>query len=394
MQRVLWSASPLQKVQTCRRFPHDRESGTIPLRAAPSDVGVSVGFGGLMTCGSWHSCITCAGKIAVARAEELEHVFRVWRAMGGGVILATFSCRHNGRQRLRELVEGQRAGWAEVRSDRPWKRDREALGIQWVIRAFEVTAGDEHGWHPHYHVFLLVDRPVSQEMARERLMPAWSRWQRGLAKHGLTAVASVAGESAGFDVQVLDTGEAGNWAAYPFKLALEAVGGVFKRGRGVDNKGREAGKRHRTPFEVMTDYAVASAEGDTLSAKADLQIITEWSKTANDMRFRQCPWPPGMREFFRLKALELGIDGPLTSDEEKSDEEIAAEEAPESVTVGHVSAVTYRKVIAYEMDTLRAAGRRGFPEVVRWFDQRGIPLDLTDVGETWLAERSLVEGAA
>jgi hypothetical protein len=136
-------------------------------------------------------------------------------------------------------------------------------------------------------------------------MLAWDRWCDGLAEHGLSAVASVGGESAGFDVTVMDDADVGTMAKYPFKLALEAVGGVFKRGRGTDADGHELGKRHRTPFEVMEHYAVAVAEGAAGDdqARADRAIIREWSETANAMRFRSArshpacapcsrSWPP------------------------------------------------------------------------------------------------------
>jgi hypothetical protein len=105
----MWHASPLKKVRACRRFAHDPDAETVPLRfAANEDGGVSVGVGGLKTCASWHSCLICGGKIAVERAQDLEHLFRIWRKHGGSVILATFSCRHDRRHSLRHLVEGQR----------------------------------------------------------------------------------------------------------------------------------------------------------------------------------------------------------------------------------------------------------------------------------------------
>lgn len=184
--------------------------------------GISVGVGGLKTCASWHhSCLVCGAKIAVKRPRELEHVFRIWRKLGGSVVLATFSCRHN-RSRTSPP-------WAWRCSTAP-DADRKVRGI---IRGFETTIGDEHGFHPHYHVFLLVEGEITAVGAREALMPAGDRWCEGLAEHGLTAVAAVNGESAGFDVTVMDDAEAGTLARYPFKLALEAAvretafGGVF-----------------------------------------------------------------------------------------------------------------------------------------------------------------------
>ena len=192
----------------------------------------------------------------------------------------------------------------------------------------------------------------------------------------------VNGESAGFDVTVMDDGEAGKMARYPFKLALEAVGGVFKRGRGTDADGHGVGKRHRTPAEVMEHYAVAVAEGlvDDQLARADLAIIREWSETATDMRFRQCPLPPGMRAVFAKLAAELGVEGPLL-EPERTEEEIAESEAEGTETAGSIGRTAWETVVAYELDTLRAAGRdAGLTGVLEWFDRRGLPFELSATG--------------
>jgi len=396
----MWRTSPLKKVRACRRYAHDPDADTVPMRFSPNeDGGISVGVGGLKTCASWHSCLVCGAKIAVKRAGDLEHVFRIWRKLGGSVVLATFSCRHRLGQSLEELVAGQRAGWAAVTSDRPWKEDLAALDVavfdredsdrrvRGIIRGFETTVGDEHGWHPHYHVFLLVNGKTTQAAARDALLPAWDRWCAGLAEHGLSAVAEVRNaegelESAGFDVTVMDDAESGTLARYPFKLALEAVGGVFKRGRAVDAEGHVVGKRHRTPFEVMEHYAVAAAAGTTGDelAQQDFAIIREWSQTASDMRFRQCPFPPGMRAVFAKLAAELDVEGPLL-EPEQTDEEIAESEVEGTETAGAIGRKAWETVVAYELDTLRAAGRdAGLTGVCEWFDQRGLSFELTATG--------------
>ncbi|MFC4951279.1 hypothetical protein [Pseudonocardia sp. GCM10023141] len=361
------------------------------------------------------------------RAQELDHLFRVWEALGNSVVLATFTCRHHRGMALRQLVEGQRGGWAAARSDRPYKADLAALQVaeldahaderaellaaiaaepnapgtqelvkrlrklkktRGVIRAFEATHGDENGWHPHFHVFFLVEGKITKEHAEFALAPMWDRWRAGLAEHGMTAVAEVNGESAGFDVQVLGEGSSQAWAKYPFKLALEAVGGVFKNGRDQDGKGRELGKRHRTPFEVMEHIAVAQSlpGADDAQAAADREILNEWSTTATDMRFRQCPWPPGMRAWFTQKAKELDIEGPLL-EEFQEDDDVAAASVEGTETAGHISAGAWAGTVAYELDTLRAVGRRlGVGGVVSWHDRRGIAFELSRTGLAMLAE--------
>ena len=206
--------------------------------------------------------------------------------------------------------------------------------VRGIIRGFETTVGDEHGWRPHYHVFFLVEGTITQAEASAALMPAWDRWCDGLAEHGLSAVATVGGESAGFDVAVMDDADAGAMAKYPFKLALEAVGGVFKRGRAVDGDGNELGKRHRTPFEVMEHIAVGAAEDDD-QVRADRAIVREWSETATAMRFRQCPLPPGMRAVFAKLAVEVGVEGSLL-EPELSEEEIVEAEVEGTETAGEI----------------------------------------------------------
>jgi hypothetical protein len=393
----------LKAVRACRRYGSDPDAEELPVRFAPTeDGGVSVGVGGVKTCGYWHSCPVCSAKIAVGRAEELDHLFRVWNARGGSIILATFTLRHHLQQHLRVLVAGMRQAWEGVRSGRPWRDDLDALGVpslpvpgsdrrvRPIVRAFEVTNGDEHGHHPHYHVFLLVDGVTTDAAARAGLQPAWDRWSAGLAAQGMSAVADVAGEAAGFDVRVVTPGASGEAARYPFKLALEGVGGVFKRGRETDAEGRPVGKRHRTPFEIMEAVAVAESLGiDDELARRDREIVREWCETAVAMRFRQCPWPPGLRAWAAAEAARLGIPGPLL-DTERTDEELAEAEESGAETAGYVGRRAYESVVVYELDTLRAAGRdAGLTGVVEWFDVRGLPFEVSTMGQVRLLEEQV-----
>lgn len=411
VHRAMWSVSPLRKVRTCRRFRFDAQAEELPLRGLETDDrgSLDVGVGGLQTCATWHSCLCCGAKIAVGRARDLAHAFSVWEALGGTVVLATFSARHHLGHSLRTLVRAQRTAWRHVTSDRPWRRLKERLGVRFVLRAFECTVGDEAGWHPHMHVFLLcdprewttrnvswgtegrtrtvLDQPegdpigITAPYAETVLAESWGRWCEGLAEHGLDAVSYVLRggqrESAGFDVKVMDTGpdtSSIDLARYPFKMALEAVGSVFKNGRD------EPGRRHRTPFEVMETCAVAIAEGDHQAADADARLISEWSRTATEMRFRQCQWPPLMRGWFAEKARELAIPGPLLEDE-ATEQELADAEELGTETVAYISAADYGNVVAYELDTLKAAARAGgMPAILAWFDTRGLAIDLTDHG--------------
>lgn len=411
-QDVRWSVhlamgrvTPLRKVAVCRRLPAAQGAESVPLRGVLAADGTvsSLGPGAVQTCATWHSCMAgCSAKIAKGRADDLEHAIRVWEALGGTVVQLVLSARHHRGHTLRELVEAQREGRKAVVSDRPWRAERQELGIRFALWGFEATYGDEHGWHPHHHVTLFCDRrewttervawgtkgqtreklvapigapvPVVQEHAERVLARTWRRWRQGLARKGVTAVPYVfrdgRRESVGMDVTVMNHGEA--YGQYPYKMALEAVGAYWKRGRGTPVKGH----RSRTPFEVMTDYAVAASEGREDDAAADAAVLQEWSQTMTDMRVRQCAWPPGMRAWFAEKAEELGIAGPLL-EEELTDQELADAESPEAETLGHMRPGEWRDVVSYELDTLRRAGRTGgIAGIVAWFEVRGLTFEL------------------
>jgi hypothetical protein len=131
----------------------------------------------------------------------------------------------------------------------------------------------------------------------------------------------------------------------------------------------------------MEHVAVAMAEGvDDDQATTDRAILREWSETASDMRFRQCPFPPGLRAVFAKLAAELGVEGPLL-EPERTDEEIAEAEAEGTETAGEIGRKAWENVVAFELDTLRAAGRdAGLTGVCEWFDRRGLRFDLSATG--------------
>jgi hypothetical protein len=301
------------------------------------------------------------------RAGDLAHGLKVWTAVEKSVGLVTLTMRHHRGDRLVELVKVAREAWRAVASGRRWKSDHEHFGIEWIMRVFECTVGDEHGWHPHFHVLIFFDRVVSRETIFELGKRMWMRWDARLESEGCDSDRL----KGGLDARVMRRGDEELLGRYAFKLALEAFGLSFKQGRVT-----EAENRHRTPFQVMEDYAVARMLGDVDSAQADLALIHEWQAGMVELRMQQARWPPKLRDLLAAEARELGIGGALT-EREKTDEEIAEEEIEGSYTLGWLPTETYTRVIVYELDTLRAACRRGgVAGIVAWFRQRGLPLRL------------------
>ena len=418
--RALWFASPLKSERGCRRWGASPDVDQLPVRTSTrKGGGVTVGVGGLRTCGHWHEPV-CGTKIAMERAGDDAHALRLWAAAGevegmtmvrgpvpkvslvrghvpkdkrkivpagGCAVISTFSVQHHLGHRLEEMVIAMRAASKAISSGRAAQDFRRRMGVAWQVRVFECTHGDVHGWHPHFHYLFLINGAWRGESAdpfvRQAFRPLWDLWVAELAKYGFSAVAEVHGESAGFDAKLIDltspesirrvagyinkgheTTRTATWstgatlADQSGSAARELDGGVWKAGKAPDSN---PGHRHRSIAQVIEDYAFpASAE----SAEQDKALIVEFKLAMRKLRMPQRKPSPGMRAAFvalaaALEAKGVIVPGQLT-DVERTDEEIAAaEDFPDAVTVGHIRKGAWAAWFAWELPALRAAGRMG-----------------------------------
>ena len=110
---------------------------------------------GVETCGNVWLCPVCSAKIHHRRADELRAALAFWEAGGHAASLVTITVPHDLDDRLSRLVNAERAAWKRVTAGAAWQRLKRRLGIVGHIIALEFTWGDDHGWHPHYHVLLV-----------------------------------------------------------------------------------------------------------------------------------------------------------------------------------------------------------------------------------------------
>lgn len=259
--------------------------------------GQHAGFGGLATCGSVWVCPVCSAKVAARRAAEIEQILD-WNAdRGGSVIFTTLTLRHHKGQSLVSLWHnGLSAAWRYMTQQRAWSKTRKALGIDHYVRAVEITYG-EHGWHVHAHLLLLVNRPISSDMADAFGAELFSQWQRAVRREGHDTLPQ------GFDIRVADRGdhldELGRYFAKQVydgqksSMAIEATGAAFK----------EAKNGNRTPFQMLADI-LNTGLMDDIEAWWEYESASKGRRQINTSQ--------------KLKAL-AGV-------EVKEDEEIAREE--------------------------------------------------------------------
>ncbi len=271
-------------------------------------------FGGVALCGSIHVCPVCGPRVRQARALELDTALSHWtREHGAGaVLLLTLTVPHTMAMGLAMLLDIQRAGFRALTSGRFAQRLGDDFGQKFHIRALDVTHG-ANGWHPHFHVVLLLDAPLGKERVQELGNALFEKWRGAVKKAGLGEA-----QRQGFDLsparnrtdvaryvtQMVYGGDEENEKGGR-SLALEVTRGDLK-----------AGKRsgQRTIFEILASAVRPLADADGVldeEVERDRALWKEWEQGSAGIRAIR--WSPGLRE-----AVGLG--------EEQTDEETVAEE--------------------------------------------------------------------
>lgn len=164
LQRTAARLVPEERVRHCRwsviskaqgvnvvvtRYQRDDQAEDFEERAS---------FEGLQTCGSvWH-CPCCGRRISETRRGELNELLAWARSEGLYPIMVTLTARHTLADDLGDQLDGMKSAWERVQQRQEWRRLSDH--IEGHVVATEVTRGDAHGWHTHFHVLVIV-RPFN-----------------------------------------------------------------------------------------------------------------------------------------------------------------------------------------------------------------------------------------
>lgn len=313
-----------------------------------SESGVSH-MSGLETCGSVWACPVCSAKIRNYRADEISRAFSRHIDKGGGAALVTLTLPHGRTDPLRRLAELVSAGFRAVVSGRQWVEDRDACGILGQIRAFEITHG-ENGWHPHLHVLMCTEAPLTAAAAdalQARLQARWNRWlhRQGwrLSADGIgVRVDRVRRNAAAVGVYIAKLQE-GSMRTTRVNVASEIARSDLKQARGGG----------RVPFEILADFGSDGVASD-LDLWHEYQLATKGRSAVR--------WSRGLRAL-------LLPDEPELTDQEVVDEDQAAP------IIAYLTAPAYRQLLARpygEAYLLRAAELGGLPGIRRFTRSVGI----------------------
>ncbi len=146
-----------------------------------------VGFSGLMQCGSVWICPICAGKVAKARASDLQRGIDYALATGNGCMMTTLTFSHGRAAILADTLAGFSLALRKLKSGRAYQTLMRDFGIFGEVRALEVTHGNANGWHPHTHAITFSRIKLTPQQRFEFECRLFVLWRAACAKAGIGA---------------------------------------------------------------------------------------------------------------------------------------------------------------------------------------------------------------
>lgn len=333
LQRAAQSLLRGQRVEHCQRST--MSSAGVSVYRSPT----GATYGNLATCGSvWH-CPICAARITETRRQELQAAINAWAKQKGEVFLMSLTFPHLDHQLLADNLEKFSAALRKFKNSRAYKRAMSEAGAVGSIRALEVTHGKENGWHPHTH-----DLVFAAKGQMEKLQTLQMVWIETLIKADLADRSQINDMmKAAFDISNGDyaaeyVAKFGHEATEASKIITENTWGASHE---LTKAYAKVGKRlgGRTPFTLLADFIKGDHEAG--------ELFQEFGKQFKGKR--QLFWSPKLRA-----ALQI-------AEEEKTDEEIAAEEMPEREFVTMLDHEQWRLVLSRNarFEVLRVAENEG-----------------------------------
>jgi len=237
-------------------------------------------FTNLQTCGSVWDCPCCSSSISEKRRVELNDLLIYARTSKLFPIMLTLTVKHNYADNLANLLDSLKEAKRRMTNHRGYKKVKEKL--IGTVTATEVTGGGVNGWHPHFHMILIL-KTSTEEEALALVKTLKQPWLVSLRAEGLE------GSDAAFQVQ--NASAAGKYIT-KWGAAEELTLAGKKKGMGAG----------RTPFQLLADYADDDSRAGFL--------FQEYARAFKGRR--QLVWSNGLKKLAKIN--------------EQSDEDIAAEE--------------------------------------------------------------------
>ena len=138
-------------------------------------------YSGLVTCGRVWNCPVCGPKIQERRREEIAKAVEWARARGLQPVMVTLTFPHYAWNKLSLLLKQQAFALQRLRAGSPWKRFKQSIGYEGLIRSLENLFGC-NGWHPHTHELWFVRGDADAQAIKAEVL---KRWESACIRAGL-----------------------------------------------------------------------------------------------------------------------------------------------------------------------------------------------------------------
>lgn len=180
---------PDERIKVCWRYPLPERKA---IEIIYSQERQCARANGTMKCGSGWVCPVCMRYIAERRRLELEKALANSKDRYFSVMV-TYTARHTQADRLAPLLKRMISAYGHTFEGRWWTDVKYEYMLKGAIRSTEITYG-ENGWHPHFHVIMMVDRAMLEESyagspveyAQSLQTQVGTRWLEMLDREGLT----------------------------------------------------------------------------------------------------------------------------------------------------------------------------------------------------------------
>lgn len=322
-----------------------RETGSVSVYRNEDGSGASLT--GLNRCGNIWTCPVCAAKVAEARRAELSAGLVSHLGNGGAAYLMTLTFPHEADHPMAELIEKLAKARQRLQNSRAWKGIMKEAGRIGSVASLEVTISEENGWHPHLHLLIFAQpqglgegEPVNPQgdLDSGAIRTLKTTWCNILLKTGLGS----AGKIDDMLRHALNVRGGNQAAEYIAKYGRDERWGQSSEMTRHYNKQGAAGERdgllHFTPFQLLT----WAGNGDEWATRKFIEYAAAIEGK------RAVTWSPGLKKS-------------LVGDDERTDEEIAADDAlmPEQIHVGDLDQEQYQVIFR----------RNRLPDFIRYVAQ-------------------------
>ncbi len=282
-------------------------------------------YRGLLSCKSVWACPVCTAKIRAARGIELEQAIDNHRRKypDGSVVMVTATIRHSVTDPLDKTLAAVQDAWGRgVCGGKGWVQARQRYGILGQVRATEIRAAGRHGWSPHLHNLLSLDRQPDDAQLEQLRGLIHRRWSACLVKnHGLPEPSL----QRGVHVQRMTSGAGG---AYLVKEGGGHGVAVAMEMTRFDLKESRTGASI-TPFELLDRFEAAEKRGDTANAALAEGLWIEYVEATKGRKAMH--WSQGLKELLEVKEQDP---------DDQPDGEMADDSDGESLPDGRVMTFT------------------------------------------------------